>query len=62
EAKLKLASKGEIVAALHEAVGKEVLIVTSGAEEFNQEGGPAEIDADQPNFPNLDADGYDKAA
>lgn len=62
EAKLKLASKGEIVAALHEAVGKEVLIVTSGAEEFNQEGGPAEIDADQPKFPNLDADGFDEAA
>jgi AmiR/NasT family two-component response regulator len=34
EAKLKLPSKGEVVAALHEACGREVLLVTSGEEEF----------------------------
>lgn len=61
EAKLKLASKGEIVAALHEAVGKEVLIVTSGAEEFAGEAGPAQIDADQPSIPGI-GDEYDQAA
>ena len=56
EAKLKLSGKGENILALHKAVGKEVLIVTSGAEDFLGEGGEAEIDADQPNFPNLDRD------
>lgn len=61
EAKLKLASKGEIVAALHEACGREVLIVTSGYEEVSGEAGPAEIDADQPNFPALGEE-YDEAA
>lgn len=61
EAKLKLASTGEVVASLHEACGKEVLIVTSGAEEFEGEEGPAEIDADQPDFPNLGSE-YDEAA
>ena len=57
EAKLKLASKDTNVVELHKACGKEVLIVTSGAEEFLGEGGPAEVDADQPHFPNLDRDG-----
>ena len=61
EAKLKLASKGEIVAALHEACGREVLIVTSGAEEFLGEESPAEIDADQPGIPGI-GDEYDQAA
>lgn len=53
EAKLKLPSKGEVVAALHEACGREVLVVTSGAEEYLGEAGPAEIDADQPKFPDI---------
>lgn len=60
EAKLKLASKGEIVAALHEACGREVLVVTSGAEEFDEESAPAEIDADQPAIPGIGAE-YDEA-
>lgn len=47
EAKLKLPSRGEVVAALHEACGREVLVVTSGSEEFLGEAGEAEIDADQ---------------
>lgn len=53
EAKLKLPSRGEVVAALHEACGREVLLVTSGAEEFMEEAGPAQIDADQPKFPDI---------
>lgn len=61
EAKLKLASKGDIVAALHEACGKEVLIVTSGAEEYLGEAGGAIIDADQPGIPGI-GDEYDEAA
>lgn len=61
EAKLKLPSKGEVVAALHEACGREVLIVTSGAEEYLGEAAPAEIDADQPKFPNIGEE-YDEAA
>ena len=61
EAKLKLPSKGEVVAALHEACGREVLVVTSGAEEFLGEQGKAEIDADQPKFPNI-GDEYNEAA
>lgn len=58
EAKLKLPSRGEVVAALHEACGREVLIVTSGAEEFEGEAGPAEIDADQPDI--FDGDNDDR--
>jgi hypothetical protein len=50
EAKLKLPSRGEVISALHEACGREVLVVTSGAEEFLDEGGPAEIEADQPEL------------
>lgn len=50
EAKLKLPSKGEVVAALHEACGREVLIVTSGEEEFQGEEAPAEITKDQPEL------------
>lgn len=61
EAKLKLASKGEIVAALHEACGREVLIVTSGEEEFAGEAAPAQIDADQPELHGI-GDEYDQAA
>lgn len=61
EAKLKLASKGEIVAALHDACGREVLVVTSGFEEFNEEAAPAEIDADQGNLPGVGEE-YDEAA
>lgn len=53
EAKLKLPSKGEVVSALHEACGREVLIVTSGAEEFLGEGAGPQIDADQPKFPDI---------
>lgn len=62
EAKLKLASKGEIVAALHEACGREVLIITSGAEEFDGQAGDPEVDADQPAFPALDADAAEALA
>jgi hypothetical protein len=47
EAKLKLPSTGEVVAALHEACGRAVLIVTTGYEEFSGESAPAEPDADQ---------------
>jgi len=61
EAKLKLASKGEVIAALHEACGREVLIVTSGAEEFAGEAGPAVIDADAPRIPGI-GDEYHEAA
>lgn len=50
KAKLDLASKGEVVAALHEACGREVLIVTSGYEEFMGEEAPAEITMDQPEL------------
>lgn len=50
KAKLELPSKGEVVAALHEACGREVLLVTSGAEEFLGEAKPAEIDRDQPEL------------
>jgi hypothetical protein len=61
EAKLKLPSKGEVVAALHEACGREVLVVTSGAEEFLGEAAPAQIDADEPKMPGI-GDEYDEAA
>lgn len=61
EAKLKLASKGEIVAALHEACGKEVLIVCTGDEELLGEAAPAEIDADQRDLYNVGAE-YDADA
>jgi hypothetical protein len=61
EAKLKLPSTGEVVAALHEACGREVLIIASGEEEVSGEAGPAEIDADQPKFPALGEE-YDEAA
>ena len=50
EAKLKLASTGEIVASLHEACGREVLLVTTGAEEYSEEAAPAAIDADEPGL------------
>ena len=50
EAKLKLPSTGEVVAALHEACGREVLLVTTGAEDFMEEKGGPVIDADQPNL------------
>lgn len=60
EAKLKLPSRGEVVAQLHEACGREVLVVTSGAEEFLGEAGPPEIDPDQPEI-ELGTE-YDEAA
>lgn len=60
EAKLKLPSKGEVVQALHEACGREVLVVTSGAEEFLGEAAPAEIDGDQRELGI--GDEYDEAA
>jgi hypothetical protein len=60
EAKLKLASTGANVAALHEACGREVLIVTSGYDEVSGEAAPAEIDADQPGIPGIGAE-YDEA-
>lgn len=56
EAKLKLPSRGEVVAALHEACGREVLIVTSGAEEFLGEAAPAAIDRDQPELHGIGAE------
>jgi hypothetical protein len=61
EAKLKLPSRGEVVAALHEACGREVLVVTSGAEEFMGEASGPTIDADQPGIPGI-GDEYDEAA
>jgi hypothetical protein len=60
-AQLKLASTGANIAALHEACGLEVLIVTSGFGEVSGEGGPAVIDADQPGIPGI-GDEYDEAA
>lgn len=59
EAKLKLPSTGEVVAALHEACGREVLLVTTGAEEFADEAGPPAIDADQPSLAGI-GDEYDE--
>ena len=50
KAKLELPSKGEVVAALHEACGREVLLVTSGYEEFMGEEAPAEVTKDQPEL------------
>lgn len=61
EAKLKLPSTGDVVAALHEACGREVLLVASGEEEFQGQAADAQIDADQPAFPNLGEE-YDEAA
>lgn len=58
EAKLKLASTGEVVAQLHEACGREVLLVASGYEDVEGERGEFVADADQPNFPNLGSE-YD---
>lgn len=54
EAKLKLPSKGEVVASLHEACGREVLLVCTGAEEHLGEQGPANTDPDQPDLPVMD--------
>ncbi|MDR2858433.1 MAG: hypothetical protein LBV50_11390 [Novosphingobium sp.] len=58
EAKLKLAGKAENVIELHNACGREVLIVTSGADEFTERHSDPDIDADQPDFPNLGSE-YD---
>lgn len=55
EAKLKLPSTGETVAALHAACGQDVLLVTAGAENFGGQRGDAQIDADAPELP-IDAD------
>jgi hypothetical protein len=61
EAKLKLPSRGDVVAALHEACGREVLIVTSGAEEFMGQAADPEIDADSPKLPNIGEEYQDAA-
>lgn len=61
EAKLKLASRGEVVAQLHEACGREVLLVASGAENFEGEAGPADIDPDQGGLRGI-GDEYNEAA
>lgn len=61
KARLELPSKGEVVAALHEACGREVLLVTSGAEEYQGEAAPAEIDPDQSKLKGI-GDEYDEAA
>lgn len=61
EAKLKLPSRGEVVSALHEACGREVLIVTSGAEEFMGEAAGPVIDADSPKLPNIGEEYQDAA-
>lgn len=47
EAKLKLVGTSDNAAHLHVAVGREVLVVTSGYEDVAGEAAPAEIDADQ---------------
>ena len=59
EAKLKLASKQEVVQALHEAVGREVLLVTVDGAEYMGEAGPADIDEDQPGLRGI-GDEYDE--
>lgn len=61
EAKLKLAGTRDVVASLHDACGREVLIVTSGAEDFMGQGGDAEIDADQPEIPGVGQEYRDAA-
>lgn len=61
EAKLELPSTGDVVAALHEVCGREVLLVASGEEEFQGQAADAQIDADQLAFPNLGEE-YDEAA
>lgn len=61
EAKLKLASTGEVVAQLHEACGQDVLLVATGAEDFTGEKAPAEIDPDQRPLRGI-GDEYDEAA
>lgn len=61
EAKLKLPSRGEVVASLHEACGREVLVVTSGAEEFLGQAADAAIDKDQPEMRGIGEE-YDEAA
>lgn len=58
EAKLKFDGKAETVVALHEACGREVLLVTSGAEEYLGEAGEAEIDPDEPRMRGI-GDEYD---
>ena len=61
EAKLKLASTGEVVAQLHEACGQDVLLVATGAEDFNGQRGDPEIDPDQRPLRGI-GDEYDEAA
>jgi hypothetical protein len=51
QAKLKLASTGEVVSFLHESVGRHVLIINSGIDEFSEERAPAAVDPDQPSLP-----------
>ena len=61
EAKLKLASTGEVVAQLHEAVGQDVLVVATGAADFSGQRGDADIDPDQRGLRGI-GDEYDEAA
>lgn len=62
EAKLKLASRGEVVAALHEACGREVLLVCTGFEEFQGQAADAKVDADQPPLIETGAEYVEEAA
>ena len=61
EAKLKLASTGEVVAQLHEACGQDVLIVATGADDFGGQRGEPAIDPDQRPLHGI-GDEYDEAA
>lgn len=61
EAKLKLASTGEVVAQLHEACGQDVLLVATGADDFTGERGGPDIDPDQKPLHGI-GDEYDEAA
>lgn len=61
EAKLKLASTGEVVAQLHEACGQDVLLVATGADDFTGERDGPEIDPDQRKLRGI-GDEYGEAA
>lgn len=54
-------TREKVVSALHEACGREVLIVTSGAEEFLGEAAGPVIDADSPKLPNIGEEYQDAA-
>lgn len=53
EAKIKLASTSEVVAYLHEACGRDVVIVMPATEEFMGERAQAKVDPDQPAIPGI---------